>query len=165
MIEKNIREGLHRIVNGVFVVAAEYRGQLRGFTATWVSQVSFENPLVIASVDKSHDTYPLIVGSGSFTANVLGASQANIARHFGREKREDDRGDVQYFRQEEGRVVPILNDAVAALVCSVVSTHDVEDHTIFVGQVVEAYVFRDEAPLIFWPRRGYARPQGIGNRE
>lgn len=160
MIDKRLSPALQMIANGVFVIGAEHRGQVRGFTATWISQVSYEHPLVMVSVSKAHDTYPLIVSSNRFVVNVLGASQSDIARHFGRRKGPGET-DVQYFREEWGRSSPILKDALAVLECEIQSTHDAKDHTIFIGEVVNASVFREEDPLIFWRKGKYARPQRI----
>jgi flavin reductase (DIM6/NTAB) family NADH-FMN oxidoreductase RutF len=158
MLDKKLSAGLHLIANGVFVVAAEHRGLLRGFTATWVSQISYQHPILLISVAKTHDTYPLINGSNKFYVNVLGASQADLARHFGRSKSSDET-DTQYFREEHGVSIPVLNDSVAYLECRVISTHDVKDQTLFIGEVVNTQVFREENPLIFWRSRGYAKSE------
>lgn len=162
MIDKTLSPGLHLIANGVFVISAQHGGQVRGFTATWVSQASFENPLVMISVSKSHGTYPLIVSSNKFFVNVLGASQVDIARHFGRKKSPSETN-AEYFREELGQVTPVLKDCLAALECDVISSHDAKDHTIFVGEVVKASVFREDDPLIYWRRGRYAKPQRIGD--
>ena len=154
-IEKNLKDALHLIGNGVFVIAAEHQGQIRGFTATWVSQASYEHALVMASASKEHDTYPLIVGSGRFVVNVLGSSQRDLAIHFGRKEAEITRLESPYFREKAGGSEPILKDAVAYLICNTVSSLDAMDHTIFLGQVVDAVVQRDEPPLFFYPRKGY----------
>ncbi|MBI2955010.1 MAG: flavin reductase family protein [Chloroflexi bacterium] len=160
MIDKRLSAGLRLIANGVFVISTEYRGQVRGFTATWVSQVSYEHPLVMVSASKTHDTYPLIVSSDKFCVNVLGASQAEIARHFGRRKGPTET-DAHYFREERGQVTPVLKDAIAFIQCKVISTHDAKDHTIFVGEVLNSQVLREEAPLVYWRAVRYARPEPL----
>jgi flavin reductase (DIM6/NTAB) family NADH-FMN oxidoreductase RutF len=161
MMEQHVREGLHLIANGVFVIATEYQDQLRGFTATWVSQVSYDQPIVMISVAKEHETYPLIVGANMYAVNVLGSTQSDLARHFGHKKPRVDEVDLDYFCQEEGRPVPILKDALAVLICHVISSFDVKDHTLFVAEVVDADVCHDGVPLIFWSKNGYAQPEAI----
>ncbi|MBI4321331.1 MAG: flavin reductase family protein [Chloroflexi bacterium] len=154
-IEPKLKDALRLVANGVFVVSAEHQGQVRGFTATWVSQVSYEHPLVMVSVSKDHDTYPLITGSRRFVVNILGARQREIATHFGRKKADMSTVDSSYFREEGGRRMPVLRDALAYLICDVVSVLEVEDHTIFVGKAADAAVQPDESPLLYWPRKGY----------
>lgn len=153
-IDRETNRALRLLANGVFVVAAEYEGEVKGFTATWVTQASFNHPLVVLSACKTHETHSLIAHSGSFAVNVLGASQTHVARHFGRKiPRPGERGD--YFREEGGQQTPILREALAVLICRVVSTHDVRDHTLFVGEVTSTEVCGDENPLLYWPAHGF----------
>lgn len=160
MFDKKVSAGLHLIANGVYVIAAQHGGQTRGFTATWVSQVSYDHPLVMASVGKTHDTYSLITGANKFYVNILGPSQIELARHFGRRKGPVET-DAQYFRQERGQALPILVDAIAYLECNVVGSYEAPDHTLFIAEVVNSEVLRDEEPLIYWRQGRYARPKVI----
>ncbi len=143
--------------NGVFVISAEHDGVVRGFTATWVTQASYEHPLVMASFSKSHDTYALIVASQSFTINVLAPHQVALARHFGLKKNPAHEGD--YFARREGRP-PVLRDALAALQCRVMTTMDAEDHTVFLARVEDASVAHEGSPLLYWPQGGYVAEVG-----
>jgi flavin reductase (DIM6/NTAB) family NADH-FMN oxidoreductase RutF len=153
-IDKETNRALRLLGNGVFVVAAQHEGRLRGFTATWVMQASFCYPIVVVSVGRAHATHPLIAASGSFVVNVLGSSQADVARHFGRKTAAPgEEGD--YFREEGGRQIPVLREALATLTCRVMSAHEVADQTLFVGEVTSTEVLTQECPLLFWPARGF----------
>jgi flavin reductase (DIM6/NTAB) family NADH-FMN oxidoreductase RutF len=132
MFDKKVSAGLHLIANGVYVIAAQHGGQTRGFTATWVMQISYDHPLIMASVGKAHHTYPLIAGSNKFYVNILGASQVELAQHFGKPK-DPTETDAPYFREENGNRLPILTDAVAYLECNVVGTYDAKDHILFIA--------------------------------
>lgn len=155
VLPEQFKKALHVIANGVFVVSAQHDGKVRGFTATWVSQVSYEHRFVMVSASKEHDTYPFIVDSKTFVVNVLSASNVNLARYFGSAKRPDEPMELGYFRKEDGSPTPVLADAMAYLKCKVVSTLDIIDHTIFVGEIEDAQVLRDEPPLIYYRRKGY----------
>ena len=61
-------------MKGVEVVGAAHGGVQRLYTSHWVSQVSFEEPIVMASVSPKHDTFPLIEASGEFVP-VAGSGQ------------------------------------------------------------------------------------------
>ena len=54
---------------------------------------------------------------------------------------------VKYERKVTG--APILIDAIAYLDCKVVSETTAGDHTIFVGEVVDAKICSEEEPLIY----------------
>ncbi len=155
MQQDEIKRAIHVLGNGVFVVSAEDKGEIRGFTATWVSQVSYQHRLIMVSASKEHDTYRLIEGSGRYVVNILGISNVDLARHFGRRKAPGEPLDLSYFRQEHGKTLPVLKDAMGYIRCQVISQLEVMDHTIFVGQIEEAHVLREENPLLYYPKKGY----------
>ncbi|MHB1417579.1 MAG: flavin reductase family protein [Chloroflexota bacterium] len=152
MIAENISQGLHLIPNGVFIVASAHGGEVHGFTASWVSQASYRNPLLTVAIDKKHDTYRLIQGSRKLVINILRASQKDVAEHFGHERHPSD---GQYFREENGQTVPVLNDCVAAIFCNVVGTMDARDHEVLLVEATDSLVITQGQPLVFWPSRGY----------
>lgn len=156
-IEPQLNQALRLMANGVFVIAAEHEGQVRGFTATWVTQVSFDHPLVAVSVGKDHQTYPLIERSGEMVINILSASQSDLARHFGRKSNEDPPESRQYFQAVDGVETPILSESLAFLRGRVISSTDARDHTVFIVEVTDALVRRGDEPLLYWPRHGFLR--------
>jgi flavin reductase (DIM6/NTAB) family NADH-FMN oxidoreductase RutF len=58
MIDPEIKRSLGQMIKGVQVVAAHHHGLTRAYTSHWVSQISFEEPIVCASVSPRHDTHP-----------------------------------------------------------------------------------------------------------
>ncbi|TAK34329.1 MAG: flavin reductase [Chloroflexota bacterium] len=156
-IDQRLNQAMRLMANGVFVIAAAYDGQVRGFTATWVTQVSYDHPLVAVSVSKSHHTYHLIERSGEMVINILAASQADVARHFGHKSHDNTHEDRRYFQVTDGVETPILVESLASLRCRVTSSCDARDHTVFVVEVTEAAVRGDDEPLLYWPRNGFLR--------
>ena len=55
---------------------------MRAYCSHWVSQVSFEQPIVMASVSPKHDTHPLIVASGRFAVSILAGDQVEQGQYF-----------------------------------------------------------------------------------
>jgi flavin reductase (DIM6/NTAB) family NADH-FMN oxidoreductase RutF len=70
------------MIKGVQVVGAAHEGVVRAYCSHWVSQVAFEEPIVMASVSPKHDTHPLLVASEVFAISVLGADQVDIGQYF-----------------------------------------------------------------------------------
>lgn len=60
------------------MVAATHDGVTRAYTSHWVTQVSFEEPIIMASVSPKHDTYPIMKASGEFTVSFLAGDQVHI---------------------------------------------------------------------------------------
>ena len=82
MIDPTIKRSLGQMMKGVQVVGAHHDGVTRAYCSHWVCQVSFEEPIVMASVSPKHDTYPLIVGSGEFAVSILAGDQVDVGQYF-----------------------------------------------------------------------------------
>ena len=141
------RKALRRIVHGVYVVGVCQEGRLNAFTATWISQISFQPPLVVLGVRKDSLSFQMIQASQVFAVNLLGEGQKPLAQHFlkpahlGGHKLEG----VPHRLGVTG--APILEEAAAFVECRVQAIHPAGDHSIVVGEVVEAGVQRETEPL------------------
>ena len=82
MIDATIKRSLGQMMKGVQVVGAHHDGITRAYCSHWVCQVSFEEPIVMASVSPKHDTHPLIVASGEFAVSVLAGDQVDVGQYF-----------------------------------------------------------------------------------
>ena len=82
MIDRQIKRCLGQMSKGVQVVGSEHNGIHRLYTSHWVSQVAFEEPIVMASVSPKHETYSLIVASGRFTVSILAGDQIAEGQYF-----------------------------------------------------------------------------------
>ena len=102
-----------RLSAGVYVVGVAQGERRNAFTAAWVSQVSFDPLLLVLSVNPEHASYPLLVGGGGFSVNVLAKEQLPLARHFGTQSgREVDK--LAGIPWRPGRTgSPILTEAAA----------------------------------------------------
>jgi len=136
---------------GVYVVGAKHAGRVNALTCAWVMRVSFSPPMVAVAVGKTRYTHDMIKGSGAFSVNVLAEDQVELGRHFGLKsgRQVDKFADVPYKEGVTGS--PILEGVAAWLDCRLVHSYDAGDHTIFVGEVVDAGTSRKK-PLIFDPK-------------
>ncbi len=147
--------GLQKIITqyiplGVYVVTVRDKDKINGMTAAWVTQVSFRPRLLAVAIAPERYTYELLKNSGVFCINVLGEDQIDLARHFGfRSGKDVDKfAGVPYINALKGS--PVLKSAIAYFECTVVSTCQVGDHELFVGEVGDYAVQAEGAkPLIF----------------
>ncbi|QJA06906.1 flavin reductase [Thermosulfurimonas marina] len=138
------------IVQGVYVITVRHGDKINGMTAAWVSQVSFRPRLLAVAIAPERYTYQLLKESGTFCINVLGEDQVDLARHFGfKSGRDTDKfAGIPYLNALKGS--PVLKSAIAYFECDVVSTCEVGDHVLFVGEVGDHAVQVEGArPLIF----------------
>ena len=139
---------LRAITYGLVIVGSRASDELNGMTANWLTQLSFEPPLVGVSVENDAHTCDLIHRGGVFSINVVPQGREDLVERFVKPQRRvgNKLGDVP-FREGAATGTPILDEAVAAFECRVVGTHSAGDHTLFVGEVVGAAIPSEGEPL------------------
>jgi flavin reductase (DIM6/NTAB) family NADH-FMN oxidoreductase RutF len=138
------------LVHGVYVVTTRLGEKVNGMTAAWVAQVSLKPLLVMVSIAPSRYSHTLIKESGIFAINVLTAEQVELAKRFGYKsgRKIDKFAGLDYL--EAGSGAPVLPQAYAYLDLRLVHTYTAGDHTLFVGEVMEAKILHPQShPLIF----------------
>lgn len=141
MDEASRKTALRMVPYGIYVLTAEAPGgDTAAATVNWVTQTSFEPPLVAVAVKADSGTYEVIKQAGSFALNMLGKTQQGIAFGFFKpaERNGNMLGDQEIKAGSTG--VPLLVAAPAAVECRVVDTVAQGDHHIVVGEVVDAHV-------------------------
>jgi flavin reductase (DIM6/NTAB) family NADH-FMN oxidoreductase RutF len=135
------KTALRMIPYGLFVLTAQDKSGARtAATVNWVTQASFEPPLVVVGVKADSHAKTVIGASGSFALNILGKGQEGIAYAFFKSVESDGQqiGGQPYHAGKTGS--PILTATPAYVECRVVETIEKGDHAIVVGEVVEAGV-------------------------
>ena len=136
---------LRKIPHGLFIcgVRDEDKDEINGFTASWVTQGSFTPPLVVMAVRAEGASHEIISKSNKFSLNVLKSDQKDLAAlFFKQQKALGDRFEsVEFNLGEFG--LPILKDGVGGVECIVKGNIKHGDHTVFVGEVVSAYLNED----------------------
>ena len=117
-----------------------------GLTASAVTAVSLDPPLILVCIDKKAETYPHFGPAGVFAVNVLNEEQHSISSRFA----VSGGGKFAGVAYRWGRTgAPILADHLAYLECRIVHAYEGGDHTIYVGRV-EAAASRDGRPLLYY---------------
>lgn len=140
---------LRHMTYGLYAVTAAHDGERGVFTANWLSQASFEPPLIMVSVERDSSTLPLIRGSGRFAVCPLAADQRELAGALGRPKaRVGDKFAVLDLRVvETADGAPALADALGYAVCRVEAEVPAGDSVVFLAEVIEARVLNEGEPL------------------
>jgi len=148
---REFRDALGQFATGVTVVTVEREpGSVFGMTANSFTSVSMHPMLILVCVDEKAKILPLLHKKQRFGISVLKQGQQAISKYFaqGEQNSGAEQGlSVRFRWTPEG--VPVLEDTVAQLSCSVVSTHVAGDHMIVVGKVEDAEIKGGE-PLLFF---------------
>ena len=134
---------LRKIPHGLFICGVAEGDEVNGFTASWVTQGSFEPPLVVMGVRADSTSNGMIKSTRRFSLNVLAADQKNLAATFFKpQSAVGGRFEVAPF--ELGPLgLPILKDALGGVECELVGELAHGDHTVFIGEVKSAVLHRD----------------------
>lgn len=159
MIDRDVKRCLGQMMKGVQVVGAAHDGTWRAYCSHWVCQVSFEEPILLASVSPKHDTHPLIRDSGRFSVSILAGDQVDVGQYFSYPGRRFRRIATEHLEEAAG--LPVVRDCIAWLACEVVDRIDHAgpdrlDHDLFLARVVEVGEGRlGEPQLLYSSRQGW----------
>ena len=138
--DKLRRRVLWKMPAGLFAIGSRAGDRRNMMTANWVTQVSFDPKLVAVSVEKAALTHELVHGGRAFSVNVVDRDDRAVVRKFTKPVTVDEQAHtLNEIPYRDGRTgVPVLSEAVAFVECEVRQEVDCGDHTVFVGEVVEA---------------------------
>lgn len=145
------KKAFRELSYGMYIVASASEGRRAGCVVNTFNQVTSTPAQVSVAVNKDNATADAIRESGRFTASALGedASMDLIARFGFRSSADTDKfAETQW--EDDGFGVPLVTDsAVAGFSAHVVHTLDVGSHWLFVGEVDDARVLGDGAPMTY----------------
>lgn len=129
------KQALRTFTYGLYAVSCADSGEVNMFTANWLTQVSFDPPLIAVSVENDSKSLPMILRSRVFTVNVYKAGERELAGQLGKSaiQHPDKLDGVAYTIGANG--CPILQDALAWVACRVLHTAEAGDSTLIVAEV------------------------------
>jgi flavin reductase (DIM6/NTAB) family NADH-FMN oxidoreductase RutF len=140
------REVIGHFATGVTIVSAVVGDRRLGTTASAVTSLSLEPPMLLVCMNKESETGKAMAAAGHFAVNILGEGQEELARRFAT-KAPDKFDGVETTPGERGE--PLLRDALATLECRIVEQTTGGTHVVFFGEVERASA-REGAPLAYY---------------
>ncbi len=135
------KTALRMIPYGIYVLTAEDNdGNVAAVTINWVTQTSFDPPLLAIGLKADSGAYALIKQTSAFVLNILGKGQQAAAFAFFKpaERDGDTIGGEPVRKAANG--APILTNAPASVECRVAEVVERGDHHIVVAEVTDANV-------------------------
>src|ERR1700723_113233 len=137
------------LTNGVYVLTSREGDRYGAATVTWVSQVSFKPPLIMAALRKDGSVFNCRAARGIAVLHIVGSEQQDIAQKFFAATKESGgllNGEPYYAGKTSA---PVLKNLKAYLECKLVDvSEDYGDHAIAILEVVEAGNHGDVVPLV-----------------
>ncbi len=172
MIDPKLKRTLGQMMHAVQVVGARSAdGQQRNlYCSHWVMQVSFEEPILMASVSPKHDTYAHIASTGLFAVSILAGDQIAEGQYFSYPGRKFRHLATDFVEDFDG--LPVVPNAIGYLRCEVEDRKMLGDHELFFARVTATREGRlKEPPLLYSSRMGWrisgekARDPGVSIRD
>lgn len=156
MDPRELRNVMGHFATGVTIITTtDKSGKPFGLTANAFTSLSLEPPLVLICVDKKVDCYAYFEESKVFVINFLSEDQEHLSKRFATKGIEKFEGVTHRFGKSGP---PLLDGAMAHIECKLISGHDGGDHTIYIGEVIDAITSSDR-PLLFFKGKYYQLPQ------
>ncbi|MET7571847.1 flavin reductase family protein [Streptomyces sp. NPDC005492] len=142
-----LRSVFRRHAAGVAVITASGGAGPVGFTATSLSSVSAQPPMLSFGISTGASSWPAISGADHVGVHILGEHQEQLAATFARSGADRFGAPTAWREGPEG--VPVLDDVLAWLVCRVVARVPAGDHRIVVAEVVLGDPAGSGRPLLY----------------
>jgi flavin reductase (DIM6/NTAB) family NADH-FMN oxidoreductase RutF len=161
-MDRALKRSLGQMMKGVQVVGASAGELRRLYCSHWVCQVSFDEPIVMASVSPKHDTHPLIAESGVFSVSVLAGDQVDAGQYFSYPGRRFHHLAEEMVEDWDG--LPVVPNSISYLRCEVFDRKTLSagregesiDHELFFARVSATREGRlREPPLLYSSRLGW----------
>ena len=152
---RSFRDTLGAFPTGVTIVTAPGPA---GLTTNAFTSVSLDPPLILVCFDNTSRTLPAVEQAGRFAVNVLKADQGALAALFASKRVAKEKFAEVTHTEEHG--VPVLDGALAWLVCDVDRAVPAGDHTIVIGAV--RALDRDDGEPLMFHRGDYVTPTVTG---
>ncbi|MEU7133311.1 flavin reductase family protein [Streptomyces sp. NPDC046261] len=141
-----LRSVFRRHAAGVAVITAQ-GDRPAGFTATSLTSVAAEPPLVSFGVGTGSSSWPVLASAGHVGVHILGEHQRELAATFARSGADRFAAPTRWYTGPHG--VPVLEGVLAWMVCRVVARVPAGDHRLVLAEAVAGDPSGDGRPLLY----------------
>jgi flavin reductase (DIM6/NTAB) family NADH-FMN oxidoreductase RutF len=141
------KQVLRLFTYGLYAVSVAEGGEVNAFTANWLSQASFDPPMLMVSVENASKSLGMMQRSQQFAVNVLESGQRDLAGALGKSalKVPDKLKSLAYDLSEHGN--PLLHDALGWVECRVTGSIPAGDSTVIIAEVINVGLRREGEAL------------------
>lgn len=141
-----LRSAFRRHAAGVAVITARDTDPV-GFTATSLTSVSAEPPMISFGIGTGASSWPAISRAEHVGVHILGEHQQELAATFARSGADRFGSPTRWFDGPEG--VPVLKGVLAWMVCRIVARVPAGDHRVILAEAVAGDPAGAGRPLLY----------------
>jgi flavin reductase (DIM6/NTAB) family NADH-FMN oxidoreductase RutF len=151
-LQRAYRDTIGHFASGVTIVTSSGPDGPAGLTTNAVTSLSLEPLLLLVCFELRSRTLAVVRQSERFAVNILPAGESDLAAVFASKRVAREKFESVTHAESHG--VPVLDAALAWLVCDLRELHPGGDHVIGIGEVIGMNVGDERQPLV-WYRGGY----------
>ncbi len=144
MDDRLFRTAMGKFTTGVTVITTEIAQNVHGMTANAFMSVSLDPKLIVVSIGEKANMNQYLQQTDRFAVSVLNASQEDLSAYFAGQIKEDREIEFDRFNG-----MPVIQDALANMTCTVYDSVIAGDHTLYIGEVTDLRIQEGE-PLGFF---------------
>jgi flavin reductase (DIM6/NTAB) family NADH-FMN oxidoreductase RutF len=141
------KTALLMIPYGLYVLGAREGDEINAGTVNWVTQCSFQPPLVAIGVKRDSHLYAMFQSTPVFSLSFLESGQKDLAFAFFRPAKVEGDQISGYRFETYNTGAPVIADAPAWVEGRIVGEVATGDHSCMVGEVTNAGVKRESRIL------------------
>jgi flavin reductase (DIM6/NTAB) family NADH-FMN oxidoreductase RutF len=139
-----IKRVLRNMTYGVYVLTVLHKQKAHAMVVSWVSQVSYDPPLIMVGVRHNRPMIPILAEAEFFGLNLLKENQMSS---FSGVKLSLPEENPVWMERKTASGVPIMKDSLGYLELKLEHTYTPGDHTLFVGRILDGVVMAEVEPL------------------
>jgi flavin reductase (DIM6/NTAB) family NADH-FMN oxidoreductase RutF len=141
------RDVIGSFASGVTVITTKLDGTDLGTTASAVSSLSMDPPMLLICMNRTSETGQAVSRTGRFVVNILGEEQSDVAMQFATKNAAGKFDGIEIARDTHD--MPVIAGSLALLHCRVAETAIGGTHTVFLAHVRHAES-REGSPLAYY---------------
>jgi flavin reductase (DIM6/NTAB) family NADH-FMN oxidoreductase RutF len=143
-MSEDIKKVLRKLEYGVYVVTMGKGHEGNAFTASWLTQVSSEPPMIALAVNNSHQSARLLNEHNSFVVHLIDDAQIEFAKtYYGPAESGYDKLRSKEISESPATGTPLFKGAAGYLDCQIIKRIPAGNHTVYLGEVRAASLNQD----------------------
>lgn len=142
--ETQIHKVLAKLEYGIYVVTMGKGQDGNAFTASWVTQVSSEPPMVVVAINKEHQSAWMLKDLDAFVVNILPEGQEGTAKaYYGPAESGYSKLKATNVEPAPESGCPVIPGSVGFLDCKITNRVEAGNHIVYFGEVKAAELEHD----------------------
>ena len=142
--DRSFRDAMGKFATGITVVTTKDNDDVIGMTVNAFMSISLDPKLIAISIGEQAAMYHTLQKTKKFGVSILTEDQKDLSMIFAKQIEKDREIDYVY---QNG--IPVINDTLATISCSVKDMFKAGDHMIFIGEVSDLTV-NEGKPILYF---------------